>query len=85
MKFNVKRCGKNLAILLLSLVAIASVVICVLALSGTFTPKKEVASLILYEGPKPVPASETAQMKVDGHDLFVYDTAVNNTHKWVNN
>lgn len=85
MKLNVKCSGKNLVILLLSLVAIASVAICVLALSGAFTPKKEYASLILYEGPKPVPASETAKMKVDGHDLFVYDTAVNNSHKWVNN
>ena len=24
-------------------------------------------------------------MKVDGNELFVYDTAVNNTHSWANN
>ena len=42
-------------------------------------------SLILYEGPKPVAASTVATMKVDGNELFVYDTAVNNTHSWVSN
>lgn len=86
MKFNVKLRGKNLAILLLSMIAVVSVGICVLAwTTDLFVPEKEYASLILYEGPKPVPASEIAQMKVDGHDLFVYDTAVNNTHSWANN
>lgn len=89
MKFNVKPRGgngKNLALILLSVAAVICVVFCVLTMTtDLFVPQKTYASLILYEGPKPVPASTTASMKVDGHDLFVYDTAVNNTHTWVSN
>lgn len=85
MKFNVKRPirRKELAILLLAIAALASVAVCVLAAAtDLFVPAKDFASLVLYEGPKPIAASETASMKVDGHALFVYDTAVNNTHSW---
>lgn len=89
MKLNVKPKGdkgKNLAIILLSVVAAVCVVICILTMTtGLFVPEKEFATLVLYEGPKPIPASTTAAMKVDGHELFVYDTAVNNTHTWQNN
>lgn len=88
MKFNVKpngKMGKDTAIILLSVIAAVCVVLCVLTMTtGMFVPEKEFASLILYEGPKPIPASAIASMKVDGHGLFVYDTAVNNTHSWDN-
>ena len=88
MKFNVKPMrghGKDLLILVLSVAALISVVVCILTMTtDLFVPKKEYASLILYEGPKPIPASTAASMKVDGHELFVYDTAVNNTHSWDN-
>ena len=89
MKLNVKLRGgrgKNLAIILLAVVAAVCVAFCILTMTtDLFVPEKELASLVLYEGPKPVPASAAASMKVDGHELFVYDTAVNNTHSWVNN
>ena len=88
MKLNVKPkgSGKNLAIIILSIAAVLAVVFCVLTMTtDLFVPEKDYANLVLYEGPKPVEASTAAAMKVDGHDLFVYDTAVNNTHSWVNN
>lgn len=88
MKLNVKpnrEKGKDFLLVLLSVIAVACVVICILTMTtDLFVPEKEYASLILYEGPKPIPASTTASMKVDGHELFVYDTAVNNTHTWDN-
>lgn len=88
MKFNVKPSGdkgKNFLLALLSVLAAACVAVCILAMTtNLFVPEQEYASLILYEGPKPIPASSTATMKVDGHELFVYDTAVNNTHTWDN-
>lgn len=88
MKFNVKPKGdrgKDLAIVVLSVVAVVCVVVCILTMTtDLFLPEKEYATLILYEGPKPIPASAAASMKVDGHELFVYDTAVNNTHSWDN-
>lgn len=81
--------GKNILLVILSVVAAASVVFCVLALTtDLFMPKeepKERAALVLYEGPKPVAASEAVSMKVDGNELFVYETAVNNTHTWKSN
>lgn len=87
MKLNDKRMGpRGWAILLLGAAAAVSAAVCVLAMAtDLFVPKKEFASLILYEGPKPVEPSATAAMEVDGHPLFVYDTAVNNTHAWKNN
>lgn len=86
MKFNVKPSGKNLAIGILAVVTALCVALCVLALTtDLFVPEREWADLILYEGPKPVEPSATASMKVDGNELFVYDTAVNNTHTWASN
>ena len=86
MKFNVKPKGLNVAIAILSVAAVICVVLCVLTFTtDLFTPQPDYADLILYEGPKPVPASTVAAMKVDGNELFVYDTAVNNTHSWANN
>lgn len=77
---------KTVAIVLLVAAAAVSVALCVLTMTtGLFAPKREFATLVLYEGPKPVPASERVEMTVDGHALFVYDTAVNNTHSWKSN
>ena len=47
-----------------------------------FCPPRQLAQLVLYEGPKPIAPSETDRMWADGNELFVYDTAVNNTHTW---
>ena len=86
MKFNVEPRGLNVAIAILSVAAVICVVLCVLTFTtDLFTPQPDWADLVLYEGPKPVPASAIAAMKVDGNELFVYDTAVNNTHFWANN
>lgn len=86
MKFNVKPeegRGKTIAIIVLSVVAVICVAVCILTRTNNLLiPEKEYAALILYEGPKPIPASTAVSMKVDGHELFVYDTAVNNTHSW---
>lgn len=88
MKFNVKLSKakrKDHLLILLAAIALLCVITCSLTMTtDLFAPKKEYASLVLYEGPKPIPASSTATMKVDGHELFVYDTAVNNTHTWDN-
>jgi len=88
MKFNVAPLGskgKSILLLLLAAVAVISIVFCILTLTtDLFVPDKEFAELILYEGPKPIEPSSIATMKVDGHELFVYDTAVNNTHTWDN-
>ena len=87
MKFNVKPKegrGKTIAIIVLSVVAVICVAVCILTTTNLLIPEKEYAALILYEGPKPIPASAAVSMKVDGHELFVYDTAVNNTHSWDN-
>lgn len=86
MKFNVKpweERGKTIAIIVLSVVAVICVTVCILTrTTNLLIPEKEYAALILYEGPKPIPASAAVSMKVDGHKLFVYDTVVNNTHSW---
>lgn len=86
MKLNVKPQGgkgKNLAIAVLAVVAAVCVVFCILTMTtDLFVPAREQATLVLYEGPKPIAASTFATMKVDGHELFVYDTAVNNSYSW---
>ena len=38
--------------------------------------------LTIYEGPKTMSSSETALIKVNGHELFVYDVMVNHEHIW---
>ncbi|MBQ9167083.1 MAG: hypothetical protein IJX67_01570 [Oscillospiraceae bacterium] len=89
MKLNVKPEGsksQNLLLIVLAVVAVLSVVFCALTMTtDLFVPAKEYASLVLYEGPKPISASTAVSMKVDGHELFVYDTEVNNTYASVSN
>ena len=86
MRFIVKlKDARLLPIIVLSVLAVLSIVFCVLTMAtDVFLPEQEFASLILYEGPKPIAPSEAVGMEVDGHPLFVYETAVNNTHKWKN-
>lgn len=71
MKFIVKRLDRKLlAIMLLSAAAVLSVILCVLTMAAEIVvPKREFASLILYEGPKPVESSAIAAMEVDGHPV----------------
>ena len=38
--------------------------------------------LTLYEGPKTMTSSETAKIRANGHELFVYDVMVNHEHIW---
>lgn len=88
MQFNVKPNGQkqgSVLLWLLGLLAVVSLVVMALALTtDLFVGQWQFARLVLYEGPKPIAASETATMQVDGNALFVYDTAVNNTHTWDN-
>ncbi len=79
---------KNILLVILSIGALLSVVFCVLALTTELFMTHEepkTTNLVLYEGPKPVAASASVSMKVNGNELFVYDTAVNNTHSWKSN
>ncbi|MCL2003661.1 MAG: glycosyl hydrolase family 28 protein [Oscillospiraceae bacterium] len=39
-------------------------------------------TLILYEGPQTMTTSSTASVRVNGHELFVYDVMVNHEHIW---
>ena len=38
--------------------------------------------LTVYEGPKTMESSRTAEVRVNGYDLFVYDVMVNHEHIW---
>jgi len=38
--------------------------------------------LTIYEGPKTMTSSETAKIRANGHELFVYDVMVNHEHIW---
>jgi hypothetical protein len=73
----------NILFLILSIVTLISVVIFACLLISTviadngYTKSK----LVLYDGPKTMKSSKTS-VKVDGQNLFVYDTAVNNGHTW---
>ena len=86
MKFNVKPEGEKRTCALLwvlGVLAAVSVTVAVLAwATDLFCPPRQLAQLVLYKGPKPIAPSETAHMWADGNELFVYDTAVNNTHTW---
>lgn len=79
--------GKNTLWIILTAGVILAVVLCVFALAAKkfMHDDAPAAALVLYEGPKPIPASETVSMKVDGNELFVYETEVNNTHSWKSN
>lgn len=80
--------GENILLVILSVGAVLSIAFCVLALTTElFMPhaEPETTNLILYEGPKPVAASAAVSMRVNDNELFVYDTAVNNTHSWKSN
>ena len=71
-------------LIILAVLALASVIFCILTMAtNLIAPKKDYADLIIYEGPKPVPASKAVSAKVDGHPLFVCDTAVNDTYDYL--
>ena len=71
-------------LIILAVLALASVIFCILTMAtNLIVPKKQYADLIIYEGPKPVPASKAVSAKVDGHPLFVCDTAVDDTYDYI--
>ena len=45
------------------------------------SPDQE-TKLTVYEGPKTMTSSQTARIKANGHELFVYDVMVNHEHIW---
>ena len=69
--------GKRSTMMCLLLVAL-------LAAAWAVTGQAEEAPtlLTLYEGPKTMTSSETAQVRVNGYELFVYDVMVNHEHIW---
>ena len=53
----------------------------VLTLAGAETAQDKTL-LTVYEGPKTMTSSQTASVRVNGYDLFVYDVMVNHEHIW---
>lgn len=68
---------RNVLWLVCLLIACAMVFAC--AAGGA---EGEPTLLTLYEGPKTMTTSQTASVKVNGYDLFVYDVMVNHEHIW---
>lgn len=52
----------------------------VFADSGASYPEAE---LVIYDGPNLLRGALDVEMKVNGNELYVYNTAVNNSHSWV--
>ena len=67
---------KRIRIILLVLAA----AICLLGVSAQAEQEKTL--LTIYEGPKTMETSRTAEVRVNGYDLFVYDVMVNQEHIW---
>ena len=67
---------KRIRIILLVLAA----AICLLGVSAQAEQEKTL--LTIYEGPKTMETSRTAEVRVNGYDLFVYDVMVNHEHIW---
>ena len=67
---------KRIRIILLVLAA----AICLLGFSAQAEQEKTL--LTIYEGPKTMETSRTAEVRVNGYDLFVYDVMVNHEHIW---
>ena len=67
---------KRIRIILLVLAA----AICLLGVSAQAEQEKTL--LTIYEGPKTMETSRTAEGRVNGYDLFVYDVMVNHEHIW---
>lgn len=67
---------KRIRIILLVLAA----AICLLGVSTQAEQEKTL--LTIYEGPKTMETSRTAEVRVNGYDLFVYDVMVNHEHIW---
>lgn len=46
------------------------------------TAEETATLLTIYEGPQTMTSSQTASVKANGYDLFVYDVMVNHEHIW---
>ena len=56
-------------LIILAVLALASVIFCILTMAtNLIAPKKDYADLIIYEGPKPVPASKAVSAKCYSKD-----------------
>ena len=75
MPLSMKRIGTLFLTLLLVLGAAGAV------FTGAAAEKGKTV-LTIYEGPKTMESSQTASVRVNGYDLFVYDVMVNHEHIW---
>ena len=65
-----------------TLILTALMLLTVLILPGRGTAEAAPTQLVIYEGPKTMTSSETAEVSVNGYELFVYDVMVNHKHIW---
>ena len=56
--------------------------VCLTACLPAALAEPEKTLLTIYEGPKTMESSKTAQVSANGYDLFVYDVMVNHEHIW---
>ena len=52
------------------------------AAAGPAAAAEEPTRLTIYEGPKTMTSSKTAEVSANGYELFVYDVMVNHEHIW---
>ncbi|MDR2599253.1 MAG: hypothetical protein LBC73_03155 [Oscillospiraceae bacterium] len=84
----------NIGIIILGVIAVLCVAFAVfMIVAPTIAPRLQTEEkdlevdplkpiLVLYDGPHTMQSSEVAKIKVEGHDLFVYDVMVNHEHIW---
>ncbi len=74
---------KYILIVLLTVVFLACFAVLILSLTtDLFITERQQPHIVIYQGPGPVSASDDVSVSVEGHELFVYKTAVNNSHTW---
>ena len=60
------------------LIAILAAALCLMIATAAAAE----GQLTIYEGPRTMESSQTASVRVNGYDLFVYDVMVNHEHIW---
>ena len=62
---------------------LGALLLCTLALTASAGAAEQAPTLLtLFEGPKTMASSQTALVRVNGYELFVYDVMVNHEHIW---
>lgn len=74
----------DMLVVILTIITLVSVIFCAYRVVNHLKILRRYSNtkLVLYEGPKTIKPSDAIQLKVGGHEVFVYSTAVNHTHSW---